>query len=96
MKIPKTVKFLGIEYKVGLVEKLDHEDNWGRTSYKYNTIDIEEKLPKDKIEQTFIHELLHIAFNATGLDWDRKKEEKYVRAWADSVYGILKENNLFK
>lgn len=96
MKIPNKISYNGISYRVKEVEKLDGERNWGRTSFKYNEIHLERELPIDKKEQTFIHEMLHVAFDNTGLEWENKKEERYVRAWADNIYGILKQNKLLK
>lgn len=95
-KIPVSISYNGITYKVKEVEKLDGESNWGRTSFKNGEIHLEKQLPQDKKEQTLIHEMLHIALESTGLDWDRKKEETFVRAWSNNIYGMLKQNKLLK
>lgn len=96
MKLPKKIRFLGIDYTVEFVDKLDHEDNWGRTSYKTNTIRIEEELDPQRQEEVFIHELFHLACNATGIEWNRKQEEQFVDTIGKNMYGILKDNNLLK
>ena len=96
MKIPKSIKFNGIIYPVKEVERLNGEQQWGQTTFKVPSISLERDLHPLVKEKVFIHELLHIAFLATGLDWDNKKEETAIHAWENSIYGILKENNLLK
>lgn len=96
MKIPKKIHYNGIDYPIKLVERLDGEQNWGRTGFKHPHIALEQDLNSQKREQVFIHELLHIAFDHCGLDWNRDKEEVAVRVWANNIYGILKDNKLLK
>ncbi len=96
MKIPKQIKYNGIVYPVKIVEHLDAETNLGRTTFKRPAICLERDMPVAVQEQTFIHELTHIAFRSVGLDWDYKKEEQAVNAWSQNIYGILKDNGLLK
>ena len=98
MKIPKNIHFCGFDYKVALTDRLDGGDSWGRTDTHALTIDIEKNMPAQKQEQTFIHELLHVAFRHTQ-GWEKiatEDEEKLIKAWAMNIYGILKDNKLLK
>lgn len=98
MKIPNKIHFAGFDYKVKLVNKLDGEENWGRTVMRDREVFIEEGMDVQNREETFIHELMHIAFRHTT-GWEKlpnDEEERLVKAWSMNVYGILKDNNLLK
>lgn len=96
MKIPKKVHYSGFDYKVVEVEKLDDNANWGRLDPSDCKIFLEKSVSQDRKEQTFVHELLHIAYRHTFSEIDNDKEEKLVKAWSMNIYGILKDNNLLK
>lgn len=96
MKIPKKIHFSGFDYEIVEVEKLDGTESWGRTQLDQGKIFIEKNMSKDKKEETFIHELLHIAYRHTANGLSNEDEEKLVKAWSLNMYGILKDNNLFK
>ena len=98
MKIPNKIHFAGFDYGVKTVEKLDGEENWGRTTMRDRKIFLEKGMDIQNQEETFLHELLHIAFRHT-LGWEKlpdDMEEKMVKAWSMNIYGILKDNNLLK
>jgi len=98
MKIPKKVHFAGFDYKVYIVKDLDGGDSWGRTLQGKGTIHLEKDQSRDKMEQTLIHELVHIALRHTT-GWEKltsEDEERLVKAWSMNIYGILKDNNLLK
>lgn len=98
MKIPKKIHFAGFDYKVSIVKDLDGGDNWGRTLQGKGTIHLEKDMSQDKQEQTFIHELMHIALRHTT-GWEKlttDEEERLVKAWSMNIYGILKDNKLLK
>ena len=96
MKIPKTIHYNGIDYPVKEVERLNGESAWGLTTFKHPGICLESGLSKQRKEEVFIHELMHIAFDHCGLEWDSKKEENAVRVWAKNMYGILSDNGMLK
>ncbi len=96
MKIPKKIHFSGFDYEIKEVAKLDGSENWGRTQLDQGVIFLEKEMSADKKEQTFIHELLHIAYRHTFSETDTEKEEKQVKAWSMNIYGILKDNGLLE
>lgn len=98
MIIPKKIHFAGFDYKVQEVEKLDGDSNWGRTTMRDRQIFLEKDMNTQNKEETFLHEIIHIALrHSTG--WEKlsnDEEEKLVKAWSMNIYGILKDNNLLK
>ena len=98
MKIPKKIHFSGFDYSIQEVEKLDGGDNWGRTMMGDKKIFLNKNIDIQCKEETFIHELMHIALRHT-MGWEQletNQEEKLVKAWSMNIYGILKDNNLLK
>lgn len=98
MKIPKKIHFSGFDYKVRFEKDLEGGEIWGRTTAKNQEIVLEEDVHLQKQEQTFIHELMHIAFKHTN-GWEKfsgDEEERMVKSWSMNIYGILKDNNLLK
>ena len=96
MKIPNKIHFCGKDYIVEIVKNLDGRDNWGRTSLEEQKIYLEKDTHSQKQEETFIHELIHIAYRNIKSNLEEKEEENLVKAWSKNIYGILKDNNLFK
>ena len=86
MKIPKTLKILAHTYKIEEVKSLIDEGN--QTSQLENTILISKDLEQTAKEETLFHEILH-AINC-------QLEEKDVEFLAQTIYAVLKENNLLK
>lgn len=96
MKIPKKIHFCGRNYSVKEQLGLDGDRNLGTTMLDKGQILIEEDIPQEAKEETFIHELLHIAYYHSGDILSHEDQEKIVKAWAKNIYGILKDNNLLK
>lgn len=96
MKIPKKIHWNGQTFVVKYVPNLDGGDSWGKTSLSSLEIHLENQMHQQKKEQTFIHELLHITFRGSGLDWKNDEEERAVKTWAINIYGMLKDNDLLK
>ena len=94
MKIPKTVHFCGIDYEIVEIDDLDAGENWGRTMIGQGKIFLDKKSIQAKKEETFLHELIHLAYHATTNELDNKMEERIVKAWSFNLYGILVDNNL--
>ena len=99
MKIPKKLKVGG---RVFRIKHLHHskEENWGLIKYNSSEILLYryglkplEKMSKQNMEQTFIHELLHAidsVYNSFGLG------EKTTSRLAEGLYQVLKDNKLLK
>lgn len=97
MKIPKKIHYAGFNYKIKLIKDLDGETTLGRTHRDKLEIWLESGVPQAVIEETFIHELMHIAYGHTFSDQKgAEEEEKRVNAFSKNIYGILKDNDLLK
>lgn len=96
MKIPTSFHWNGKDYKVMYEKNLDGGDSWGRTSFGPQEIRIEQDIHPQKQHETFIHELLHIAYRNSGLSWENKEEERAVKAWSNNIHGILKDAGVIK
>lgn len=99
MKIPKSLKSLGLRWEVKQSKEIAREGNcYGSTHHTPQRIYIDPELPQQKKEQTFIHELLHVAWDGAGLTqnkkFERADEEMIVEALANMMYHMMKDNNL--
>ncbi|MDA2921691.1 hypothetical protein MYX07_00310 [Patescibacteria group bacterium AH-259-L07] len=100
MKIPKKIKVGGHIYKVIYPYRFkEREDLYGRTNEGRKEIFVTNldangnKLPQTKIEETFLHELLH-AVDQTYNNNDLKEE--IVARMGEGLYQVLKDNKLLK
>lgn len=61
MKIPKSLKICGHEYKIeidnNLMKNLNH---YGTTSFVSQTITIDKSFPHSQVVDTLIHEIIHV------------------------------------
>ena len=101
MKIPKKLKVGGHTYTITFNKTNDEvrgKNNWGITNHELKTMYIDKEVPQSQKEETFIHELLHIVNHQTKLNYELSshKEENIVKRMAESLYTILKDNNLLK
>ena len=95
MKIPLKIKICGLDYKIKF-EKNMHAIDGLAGEHLTNTQVI--RLQKDdycrqRIEQVFIHELVHaidVQFNNNSL------EEDEVKRIGNGLYQVLSDNNLLK
>ena len=96
MKIPKKIHFCGRDFEIIELDNLDAGDNWGRTEMGESKIFLDKRMSQSKKEETFLHELMHLAYRATSNELSHKTEEKIIKPWSTNLYGILKDNNLLK
>jgi Zn-dependent peptidase ImmA (M78 family) len=102
MIIPETIQIGGITWKVEYSKGVANEGNvYGSTHYRHDTIYLDPANSPERNQQTFLHELLHIAFNQAGLNSRKpfnedKNEEMLIDALSNGLYGILKCNDLLK
>ena len=95
MKIPNKLKVGGHEYKVEITKTYDEKkehNNWGQTNHVKLKIYLDEGLANTKMEETFIHELLHAVDSHQG----NILKEGQVDKIANTLYAVLKDNNLLK
>ena len=99
MTIPKTLKIGGHNFKIIYPYRFKERfDRLGWTDLDLCKIHLSgtdniDKLPISKIEEVFIHEMLHAideVYNANKLDEDT------VKRLSCGLYQVLKDNNLLK
>jgi hypothetical protein len=94
MHIPNKVRIAGIDYKV--VRKPNpvtgNQLCYGLFDSEKCVIELnsEREMHPDRINQTFLHELLHGAIQ--GATDDDEGEEELVKAMAKGLYQIIKDN----
>jgi hypothetical protein len=101
MKIPEHIKSIGLVWEVKQNKEISREGNcYGSTHHTTQNIYLDPELPDQKKEQTFVHELLHIAWDGSSLSRNKKfesaDEEMIVDALANMMYHIFKDNDLLK
>lgn len=98
MIIPKQLKVGGHIYKVlQNYHFAERTDKWGQTDSGVHEVRIADgdgaKFSKSRIEQTFIHELLH---TVDLVYHNGKLEEEDVAVLSEGLYQVLKDNGLLK
>ena len=87
----------GVKYDVSLKKNLiepdSHQPVWGYTDYARSAIYIDNKLSKQHIKQTLVHELVHAMLWETGAV-DGYNDEKLVNSLGNMLYSVLRSNNL--
>ena len=87
----------GVKYDVylkkDLIEPDSHQPVWGYTDYVRSAIYIDNKLNKQHIKQTLIHELVHAMLWEAG-SVDGYNDEKLVNPLGNMLYSVLRSNNL--
>lgn len=100
MKIPKNFNTGSHVYRVKLVKTRDdakERHNLGKTTHENHLIYIEKDLSASRLEETFLHELLHICFYQAALQNKFRDDEEYiVDALTNQLYGILVKNKMLK
>ena len=95
MQIPSKVRIGGIDYKVRRKPNPSDGGNtlcYGVFDSERCVIDLnsERDMHPDRLNQTFLHELLHGAIHGCAIESD--DEEKLVTAMASGLYQIIKDN----
>lgn len=104
MKIPKRVKIGGFWWTIKLDKNVAFEGQvYGSTHFPSQTIFLDPRLPQQKLEQTFIHELLHAINWQYGVakildkpDGHNDLEEIAVAGISMGLYQVLVDNKLLK
>lgn len=99
MKIPKTIKVGGFDWKVSFNDEVTAEGNcFGSTHHRTQKIYLENKetCSQDKVDQTLLHEILHAVWWQQGLTESeaRQYEEFIVSSLSMGLYQVLKDNKL--
>ena len=90
--IPKKFQQFGSEISVEYCSTLHEDGCLGRTILDENKIRINNKdIPRDLIEHTYYHELVHVMLEMLGMEKISKDEAK-----VDSIAGLLHQHEKTK
>lgn len=99
MRIPDKVKIGTITYDVSKTEntlELNNKVCSGVIHYEDALIELNTKRNYQKMEQTFLHEVIHGIVRERGLEWG-ENDELYTDEIATGVYALIKDNpDMFK
>ena len=87
MELLPCVNILGIQYAVELADMEDGED--GCISPRRQTITLSKGLTREKVEQTYLHELVHGILDQLGY-LDLHEDEHLVQGLAIGLHQALK------
>jgi len=100
MKIPKTLKIAGLEWKISENANVAAEGAcYGSTHHSTQQIFLDPLNTRQKTEQVFIHEILHAVWNSYGLKEVKELkglEEQVVDSLSNGLYQVLNDNKLLK
>jgi Zn-dependent peptidase ImmA (M78 family) len=99
--LPKKIKVAGVNYKIeekelsplSEIDKENGEFQMGWCIKPTTTIQINSVMSKDKIKQTFVHELVHALMQESGLDSNLENEEDITNRLGLVLYQTLKDND---
>jgi len=99
--LPKKVKVAGVVYKIEEKElsplsEMDKEEGFFQMGWcikPTTTIQVNSVMSKDKIKQTFVHEMVHALMQESGLDSNLENEEDITNRLGLVLYQTLKDND---
>jgi hypothetical protein len=96
MKIPKKVWVMGVPYEVSYDENVAASGSTiGETHLVRGKIFLKPSLPRELLEQTFLHEVMHACYFQVGLrEFKEINEEQFVNAMTNVLYDTIKTNKL--
>lgn len=97
MSVPKEFTIFGEKHKVKLVKSIDKGKTYGEWDPNKNTIKIEKALSSnpDKMEQTFLHELIHCCLDHLSY-LELNKDEEFVDTLSKALHQALKTSGIWK
>jgi hypothetical protein len=103
MIIPATFECNGLTWRVQFEDISDSHGKYGVTVFKIQTILIDTSISQQLKEATFLHELMHVAIWAAGLDQSIDAfrdnivvEEAVVSGMSNVLFGLLKSCGIIK
>lgn len=99
--LPKKVKVAGVVYKIEEKElsplsEMDKDEGFFQMGWcikPTTTIQVNSVMSKDKIKQTFVHEMVHALMQESGLDSNLENEEDITNRLGLVLYQTLKDND---
>jgi len=95
MKIPKQLKIGNLTYRIGELSEDDEDNYFGRGYCFLQWIKLSPKLSQESKEETLFHELIHLILEQYGFK-EQSKDEKLVSIIGNTIYQVLKDNDLLK
>jgi len=86
----KTIHILGQEFAIKYKRDKKKRDYIGKCFPNANKIYLVKDLSQDKLEETFIHEIIE----AINFNLELKLKHRQITALAVAIYTVFKENNL--
>lgn len=100
MIIPEKIKAGAHTYDVIHAKTRDETkgNGWGKTHRADLKIWLDEALPRTRLEETFMHELMHVVYDMACLNAvvEKMEEEEIVNRLSQYLYLLLKENDMLK
>ena len=104
MKIPRKLKVGASIFSIELTKSKNDErgsGNWGITFLEKRRILLDKELPQIQLEETLLHEILHICFHQSRLNYDfdnkvQLSEEQVVNRIIPILHQIFKDNKIIK
>lgn len=94
MKIPRKVRIRKTMWKVSMNDDIEHKHNAvGMCNYKAKEIILSPNQPRNELEETFLHEILHACWPETACS--QKLEEKIIGEMSPVLFEVLKKYKLF-
>jgi len=94
MKIPRKVKIRKATWKVSINEDIERKHNAvGLCKYNAKEIILSPNQPRNELEETFMHEILHACWPED--ECSQKLEEKIIRKMSPVLFEFFKKNKIF-
>ena len=93
MSLPKEVLVAGTVYNVESKPYVEFNDNanaLGCCTYDKATIEVKSEMSEERVEEVFVHELMHAIMYEAGYD---EHDEDLVNRSAKVLYQVLKDNS---
>ena len=92
MKIPETIQIAGKTVKIIYDEKLSVKESFNGACYAdQSEIILDPSLDRQKLEQTFLHEVLHFINKVRGLSETQFDDEPHVYPLSELLYQVIKQ-----
>jgi hypothetical protein len=100
MIIPSQIKIGGFQWTIEQQMDVAREgDIYGSTHHTSQKIFLDPTMPRQKLEQTLLHEIMHAIWWQSGIERgseDKKLEERVIHALSMGLYQVLQDNNLLQ
>lgn len=97
MKLPRSVKILGVNYKIKMVSRRwENGQCWGEINHETCVIKLREDLNYQKKWEVLLHEILHAVVFHADLNLKHNQEEVLVERMDEILFAVLRDNGFLK